>query len=280
MHVQVPVSLVCILLCIGRTAFAYEPGMGIGAQSHSSGQTRLFFSDPWSAYNNPASMLHQEGLYGMGVSITNHFGLHDLNSGSLAFVLGNTRQKMGMYYYHTGNRYFGNGSGGLSIAQRLHTSFIGGIQLAYMNIYAHNYASYHYASGSISGIYSMTSDFHAAFSLILPSALISTDNPFRDLRQQRSLALGVQHQINPNVMIQLECEVFDIFRTDYRVAAQYQASEHITLQTGFSVLQQKINYGFIYHNKLNICVAFAYHNQLGHTITSDVWIQKNSMQGM
>ena len=101
-----------------------------GARSLALSNASVVFMDPWSIFNNQASLAFLNNI-SLGIAVKNYFNLTELNEGALTFCL--PLQKQGTFglsvYYFNNSTIYSQQKFGLAYAIKLTDKLSSGIQL-------------------------------------------------------------------------------------------------------------------------------------------------------
>ena len=241
--------------------FCQVPGYAAGSLAISSGGIGIMTSDVFCAANNIAlsSRLEKRAI---GFSYTNQYGVRDLHQISICAAIPSRNMGYGLNLQSYGNQAMTYQSFGSNIAHNFNSQFSAGLGFTYhlLNIAAYGHASYISTEMAIAGTINSKLSSSFAANNIFSSRIKSVEHE----SVHKNFRLGLQYQINSLVSLIGEIEKNNLFKSNLKLACQYQAKPKFKICFGLSTLEPQFTFGLSFkHKTYRIETACAIHQSLG-----------------
>ncbi len=244
--------LICVCLSISQVfGIGYYPPAG--ARALSMGGSGLMLADVFSPANNCALMTEMKKP-GIGFSFTNRYALKDVNQVAICAVLPFKKIAYGFKLLSDGNNILSDRTIGFSFAHATSKQSGFGIGANYHHYNIRTYGRASVITIEFSLVANITNKLSSSFFVFNPFAARFKDCPGEHL--QRTFRMGLLYKINKKISVVCEAEKSRTFRTNIKLACQYQLNPKFHFCIGFSSLQPQCTFGIGFKHK-HYTIAYA-----------------------
>ncbi len=199
---------------------------------------------------------------GIGISLTNRFGMADVNRAVVAGVVPYKNFGYGMKLTHYGNNAYSEQSIGLSVAHAFNEKLAIGCGADYQSIAIAGYGHRGVVMAEISLSAKVSEQLLMACRVYNPTRAKFSD--YSDERLATIWQMGLQYKVNAQVKTVVEVEKSNAFAANIKGGVDYTPAKDVHLRMGFSTLQPQFTFGFGFkYKQCQFEAASAIHQTLG-----------------
>lgn len=234
-----------------------------GPVARSLGGASLSIANPWSVFNNQASMAQIEH-FGVAVSTARMYNIDQLSQTAIGLVVPVQKAgTIGISYSNSGVRgLYSVKEMGLSLARSFGDVLSMGLELTTRNLFIENYGNQWLLTPELGILLRPEKNLSLAAHISNPFGAFVSESI--NERFPTIVRFGGNYQINEDISVLAEMSAYSTQKSKFHGGLLYQLNPKVTLSTGFQTRDFSSSFGLqLALSKVRIHLALSYHQKLG-----------------
>lgn len=222
--------------------------------------------DFWSSFYNQASLSFNKSI-SLGINYENRFGMNELATKTLGFVVPSGRTTLGAIYSHFGYKDFRRQTASLACGLKLSDKISSGVQIDFFNE-ASPGTDYKILSITFEGglIFDLSENVKIGIHVFNP-----VPNSIRKSNLPSSISAGAGIQLNKMVFASSEILIISGNNIVIRTGIEYETAKNFKIRGGFNSNNNSFSFGFgLKLKNVRLDFGFASHEKLGISTSASI----------
>ncbi len=255
---KISVSLICFLLpfrIVGNVIYRQPPG----ACEAGMGYACVMKPGIWSSFHNQAG-LPLFSNYAVAFSFENRFGLKELSTRSVGFIIPAGKSAIGAFYSYFGCPDYKREIIGAASGIKLSEGVSAGVQIDYLSERTTgDYEDYRMLTCEAGLMFGLSENLKAGVHIFNP-----VPNSMRNFPVASSIRAGAGVTVSPQLFAAAEAEMIAGGKLSLKAGFEYEAAKKLIIRGGYSTGEPSFSFGFGFKTKPAVLdMAFSTHPKLG-----------------